>query len=237
MTLKLGLGLGIVESGGGAPAWLPEGAVIFADFVNGNYYYNGASQIQADFITLNHGSIDAGGLLVQASATVMPALKSAILTQINNDLLATGFSAVFNIARTDSLGGSSAGVVELNDTSNPVAAVESIYVFVSETATSIEDFININKTVPFAPNLTGVSKVGMTLSKPSGPNFTFSVTIDGNAVGTGDLADSLAARYPGGIQSMTVGGSIQGGGPLEGRLQSFYILAPVSDAQLQALTA
>jgi hypothetical protein len=103
----LGLGLGMSRrkplsvgegGGGGVPEWLPDGALAFADFKNGNYYASGAEITLTDMWAENSdwntfdpvANVIGGTGLVSTGDAGNPTLARTIA----HDLITSGFSCV-----------------------------------------------------------------------------------------------------------------------------------------------
>jgi hypothetical protein len=88
----------IAAAAGGAPEWLPDGALAFADFKNGNYYANGAETTLTDMWAenLDWNSFDPVANVIGGTGLVSTgdAGNPTLARTIAGDLITSGFSCV-----------------------------------------------------------------------------------------------------------------------------------------------
>ena len=197
------------------PEWLPEGAVAYADFVNGHYDADGAETTVASILVEDEAfaslpafdpetDIDAGGLF-SCSPVIAPALSAA--------LLASGFTAVAEVAGTD-------GVIQFLAFDNPDWSQERfVDLRMADVGNSTIKAVATSVTTPARPS--GVPyKAALTIA-----SLRVSVSFDGEAVVTDTTA--TAANYN------MIGLGVDNGPRL--KTLAFYAARP--DADLPALSA
>lgn len=221
---------GTITVGGGAPEWLPENAIAYADFANGNYYAGGSvvavgdmiesvpenfmtANISASGYSLDHPTDYAGGAFKGAAlASVLSGCS--IVIEMAGFLDGTG--SWFSLTLYD----------DPNFTTNWIVNIDNVIAVGVPQSSQIFDFgaININPAiiVPFGGS---VSKVGVTFD-----TARLSLVIDGGTVATG--ANPLTLAAPNIFDFIN---SNPGQGYFV--LKSITVYPTLVDAALQALTA
>jgi hypothetical protein len=206
------------DAGAGLPEWLPAGAVIYADFVNGRYWAGGAERTlnQMFYATSHVGSWDPE---TDITPDGLVDGRPGINRDFIGDLLTQGFSCVFAADFGAMPGGNKNRIFAFDDPGDTFEMTADF--FDSDQNDNIYWFDNGgDRLVELAsPIGVGLHKCGVTLTPAS-----LYLTRDGEA-GSGDAIawSDFAANA---IVVWAAAGAI--------KTTAFY--APLDNATLQALT-
>lgn len=267
--LKLGLGLGSCESeagGAAAPEWLPEGALIYADFVNGNYWADDAERTASEIFELGTGNggtqntITVEGLDLHVWFDEVEFLqpgsvsaKSGILSSLNS-VMATGFTVFieYEMNSDDRDNFDIGGLFFIADTVNPFDATKALY---STASPTVEDK-NILITNDYStlviqtdaddslPKLTGTYKTAVSFGMSLGGGlYRTSGSLDGSLPDQANL-DFMDQNYSpneniGTVLNMSLfNAEAAFAGRIAAAIRKLVIFnTPKTEAELQALTA
>lgn len=231
--LKLGLGLGLVESGGGALT-----PIVSMNFANGIYMLEGATVTQGDLVNLNGASITANGIDC-VGLSDSPYFTATVLALLQ-DYGASGFSLIYTLK--DVTLGNPTGLFEFGNNADLSLATEVVYGSFSGGGSTIgvAGFITMQPNTGQTANglaTPGLTKIGINIARNTGSGYETSACIDGGVVKTDDDTASVAAAFPSGISKFNIAGGPNTGGFIEANLYSLEVYSALTPAQLQALTA
>lgn len=171
------------------PIWLPEDAIVHLDWVNGNFYWDGAEQTATSGLGGNYDptDIDANGLLMRLSPNMNGISLTGTLLSLFVQLLLSGCTIVVDADAE------SGGVLTW---------VEGMFVWWMDDL----DANNVNNIVTFEPD---TSPRSFDSSFPSGDGF-FQYTQTMNSFGINSFAFTVNSPFSGGGSQRRWGGSING---------------------------
>lgn len=111
-------GAPVADAGGGegAPEWLPDGAIGFADFANGYYYAGGAEVSAAEVLSSTSNIVPSTGLVMDGETSTTLSLLGPIATA----LIAGDFTVVVELDATTAVSANPILVVNAADDGNEV---------------------------------------------------------------------------------------------------------------------
>lgn len=210
---------GLVDDGG---AGLPPGAIAYADFKNGTYYYGGNAL--SDFLVENTDWSDFDTAKVQAGVGLADVeldgtAAPVVAAPLTAELLASGFSAVMVYTK---LASPETQVLFFDILDLPGYSAEWVFNFVQSSDENDGSFNNnyLNTEVLDATQPDGTNKAGMTLEADSDIIMVINAGTALSYTPATATPDSIAISVKGAVVLEQV---------------TFY--PPKSAAELQALTA
>lgn len=229
---------------GGTPPWLPDGALAHLDFVNGQYYADGAER---SILTILGGAFDpddigASGMAVWTSNANRPTAIGALADVIEAGL-ASGMTVICEayITGEGTSGSAHFAPIALADTDDFSTATWelNVYAGIGTGWAQIEDFNAVDLFSDHSFDDDGINRWGFTISRDiGGGSYRYAATMNGEAAGTDTVAYAADANFPSagpGIIAVGHAGN-DGRTATASYIRTLTIYAAVDETELAALT-
>lgn len=210
-----------------APAWVPDGATTFLDFVNGQYYAGGAVRGVTEVLggALDEGEISASGMYIDGTNSNRPTPIGAFLSDLLTGLPA-GMTLLFDIATGNDPSGF---LIFIGD--DPDFDVASNGVYVNANG-AIIDFNSLFLTSSISG--AGDHKIAFTLNRDvGGGNYQYDWSHDGNTAVTDTMSYAAAAMT---AAQLGWDGAGNGNTLFQTHIRTITLYPAIAPAELPALT-
>lgn len=222
------------------PEWVPEGALVHLDFVNGLYYANGSTFAVTALLGggFDEGDIQAGGMAVWFTNLNRPLAIGAFYSAIA-DNLASGFSIIFEM--DDPASNIEGPLIIMSDLPvlNDADWIFESYVNFDPSNIFYADYDALDDVNVFSSFvLGGVNRYGLTFNRPLGGGlWRYAMTMNGETAQTEDVAYDAAPLYPvDGPASIRIGQTENDNLYDNALFRSITVYAAVDEAALATLT-
>lgn len=195
------------------PDWLPEGAVVHLDWVNGNYWAGSAERVDTDILggDYNPAKIDAArGLFMQLGAEMYgPTAIGALFTDLVNYLQAGATFAIDIDAGEAPANFPEGTIIYFFDDADPDLANEFLEVKFSTSPRSVNmgdsQSLTLTGSSPNIFEMTGVQVAAFTVNGPvAGPLFRYALSINEGAQQQTDKSYDASYLSPASIRLFAV---------------------------------
>lgn len=162
------------------PEWLPDSAVFHLDFVDGQYYADGAEQEITDVlgINLDQSKITADGMDTTDGNGNQPEAIGPLLS----DILTTFAAGMTVVVEVD--GPPDGTFITVGDNADPDLIADGADAF-SQFNTAVEDFDTMFAEVTPTPTTDQIHRIAFTFYRDvGGGNYQSAISVDGGAAGT-----------------------------------------------------
>lgn len=178
--------------------WLPAGALVYLDFIEGNYYGAGVKPISLLLGGgLDIGDIDANGMAVWHTNSNRPTATGVFAEAIEAGL-AAGLTVIFEI---DWDGGAGSGLLSISDSSDFNGAGFNLETYTGsglDANVTMSDYDTLDLQDNFPSFLDpGINRLGMTFSRDiGGGSYRYAASVNGDAAITQDVTYSAEVNFP-----------------------------------------
>lgn len=226
----------------GTPPWVPENALAHLDFVNGQYYANGATWPVATLLGsgFDAGEIVAGGMKVWFTNSNRPDFSGALAAVIDANL-SSGFTII--IEMDDPSSDIDGPLLVMTDTPANIDAnwlFQSYITDSSPTRINYSDFDALSDADSFASFAAGgINRIGITYNRPlGGGQWRYARSVNGDAALTNDVGYDGGALFPTDGPARIRLGYVEPSQAFDSALfRSITVYAAVDETELAALTA